>query len=146
MLSPRHVLVISALFAGLLAGCGGGEVGDTPVSRCYPEGQCDEAMFKKGVTAALGNATSGKAIYMARCATCHGEDGKGKPPETIRIDFTSVLWHARFRDGEIGEAITTGKPPRMPPQQMGSSELRDVVAFLRSLKPKPQKAAPKTGY
>ncbi len=136
----RQVTITIALVTLLIGAvaCERGQVGSTPVSRCYPAGQCGEAMFERGVTAELGDAKAGAAIYKARCAQCHGDDGKGKPPDTLRIDFTSVVWHARFRDGEIGQAIVAGKPPKMPPQLMSPKDLRDTVAFLRSFKPAPR--------
>jgi len=133
----RRATLLACMATALVAisGCERGEVGDTPVSRCYPEGQCDEAMFKRGVTAALGDAKAGALVFKARCATCHGDDGKGKPPDTLRIDFTSVVWHAKWRDGEIAQVITGGRPPKMPAQSMSPKDLRDTVAYLRSLKP-----------
>lgn len=138
-LEPVRTFGVNAAWLALaitaLAACERGDVGDTPVSKCYPPGACDESMFKRGVTAELGDANNGAVVYKARCATCHGDDGKGKPPDTLRIDFTSVVWHAKFRDGEIGQVITAGRPPKMPPQGMSPKDLRDTIAFLRSLKP-----------
>ena len=151
---PNVRSFVASAFAGLvlvwtatsLVACERGETGETPVSRCFPDGKCDESMFKRGVTAALGDAVAGASVYSAKCASCHGEDGKGKPPDTMRIDFTDVVWHAKFRDGEIAQVITAGRMPKMPAQNLSAKDLRDTVAFLRSLKLQDKEPERDKGY
>jgi len=70
---------------------------------------------------------------------------------TQRVDFTDPVWHAQFKDRIIAETILRGRAPLMPPVPMNESQLRDVIAHLRSLKqgeaPPPPKAPTTTpGY
>ncbi len=130
---------------GTAAGaCQGGSVGETPVSRCYPSPDaCDASMFTGGVTAEHGDVAVGREIYEASCAECHGLDGKGTvKANTRRIDMTSPIWHARFRDGELAKQIREGKPPAMPTHALSNEQMADVVAFVRSLRREVQSPRP----
>jgi mono/diheme cytochrome c family protein len=130
--SSVHILWLVAL-AIVLVACQGGKVGHEPVARCEPEGACEPAMFEAGVGAARGEASSGATVYAAKCAVCHSADGKGQAT-TQTIDFTTAAWHARHSDGEIATRITRGSPPMMPGFRLAETDLRDLVAYLRSLR------------
>ena len=123
-------LVVSAL---VLAACQSGSVGTEPVSQCFPEGACDEAMFQGGLKGGVANVEAGGAIYRMNCASCHGADGRGLD-KTKRHDFTSAIWHASHSDKDIADAILRGRPPMMPALSLSESQLRDVIGYLRSLK------------
>ena len=125
-----------ALSLSLLGACGGGEVGDEPIERCVPEGACDPAMFQGGLTAALGDATRGAAVYQANCAKCHGPAGKGVA-EARRVDMTSPAWQATMRDGTIVKTVRAGRPPAMPAFSLADQELKDLLAHIRRLEVAP---------
>ncbi len=127
----RGVALALCLLA--LVGCDRGSVGSEPVSRCVPEGACPEEMFRTGVRADLGDVAAGQRLYEARCVACHGTTGQALPG-TAGIDFESPAWHARMRDADIAAVIAQGRPPAMPPQNLTEAQIRDVVAYLRSLK------------
>lgn len=132
LLRPVIHLSLALLFLALAA-CQSGSVGSEPVSRCYPEGSCDEAMFQGGLKGGVANVESGAAIYRMNCASCHGVDGRGLE-KTKRHDFTSAIWHASHTDTDIADAVLRGRPPLMPALSLSESQLRDVIGYLRSLK------------
>lgn len=134
--SAGRAIALCALALGLLVGgCNRGSVGSEPVSKCVPEGACDQSMFVAGVRAELGSVDKGQVLFSSTCASCHGTDGKGLVPQgTQRVDFTSQLWHAKLKDSEIAKIILNGIPPKMPPLNLEEAQLRDVIAYLRSLK------------
>jgi len=120
------------LILGLI-GCQQGSVGTEPVSVCVPEGACSETMFQGGLKGAEANLEQGAVLYQTTCASCHGPAGRGMD-KTQRVNFTDPVWHARFQDRAIAETILRGRVPLMPPVPMNESQLRDVIAHLRSLK------------
>lgn len=134
-----------ALFVPIVLGaCGAGELGDEPVERCVPAGECDPAMFQGGLTAALGDATRGAVVYRDNCAKCHGPAGKGVA-EARRVDMTSPAWQASMRDGTIVKTVRAGRPPTMPAFDLPDQALKDLLAHLRGLEVAPPAPARK-GY
>ena len=94
-----------------------------------------------------GNAAQGKEIYQERCVLCHGSKGHGwdwgqkvvRPPvpvpnlvEVVPKRSDDYLLTV-IRDG--GEAVRL--TPFMPAFgfNMSEEDLKDVVAYLRSLRP-----------
>ncbi|MBV8820141.1 MAG: cytochrome c, partial [Acidobacteriaceae bacterium] len=91
------------------------------------------------------NLRSGKDIYEAGCAGCHGRDGKGAPQSTIGFDkpdtfpdFTrcdqttpedNLAWHSIIRDGGPSRGFSQIMPSfseALTPEQM-----RAVIGYLR---------------
>ncbi len=143
----RTLNFIASLVAStsLLVACGAGELGDTPIARCVPEGACDESMFQGGISAALGNAGRGQAIFARECSRCHGSDGKGLV-EARNIDMTSPAWQATLRDSTIVKAVRSGRAPTMPAFAFSDDELRDLLAHIRTLEAAPTPAPKRGGY
>ncbi len=137
MLSP--LVSASRAFATLLlawsiaSGCAAGESGDEVISRCFPEGACDEAMFQGGLSAARGVAAQGSPLWARECARCHGPDGVGLA-EARHVDMTSPAWQLSLRDGTLVATIRQGRAPVMPAYSFGDDELRDLLAHIRSFK------------
>lgn len=132
------------LVASGLTACNAGELGDEPIARCVPAGSCDEAMFRAGLSAELGDAARGAPLYARDCARCHGDQGKGIA-EARRIDMTSAAWQASMRDGAIVKTLRAGRPPIMPAFEYEDQELKDLLAHIRTLRVAPP-ATEKKGY
>jgi cytochrome c6 len=82
---------------------------------------------------AKADVAEAATTYKAKCAMCHGADGKGK--ESMKTpDFTSADAQKKS-DADLSGIITNGKPPKMPPYKtMTPDQVKDMVAFIRSLK------------
>ncbi len=89
------------------------------------------------VLSASANAQeAGEKVYKAKCASCHGADGKGATPAgkaTKARDFSSDDVK-KETDAEWTEIIVKGKN-KMPSydKKLTESEVKDVVAYIRSL-------------
>ena len=140
----RYHLFVSLMLAFVIGGCQTGSVSTETVSRSYPEGACDEAMFQGGLQGGVANIEAGGALYRMHCASCHGADGKGLE-KTKRHDFTSPIWHAGRQDLDIADAILRGRAPMMPPIALSESQLRDVIGHVRALKTHAPSAARPSG-
>ncbi len=71
-----------------------------------------------------GEAPDGKALYAAKCASCHGADGKGETPVGKAMNVKSLLvpnWAAEDAAEKIATAIRDGVPG-MPPMGSALSE------------------------
>jgi mono/diheme cytochrome c family protein len=77
-------------------------------------------------------AQDAAATYKAKCAMCHGADGKGGKMSTK--DFASAEIKSQS-DAQLTEAITKGKPPKMPAygEKLKETEIKDLVAYIRGL-------------
>src|SRR5579871_925718 len=77
-------------------------------------------------------AQDAAATYKAKCAMCHGADGKGGKMGTR--DFASADVKAES-DAQLTEIITKGKPPKMPAygEKLKEAEIKDLVAYIRTL-------------
>jgi cytochrome c6 len=88
-----------------------------------------------GVVALLNapaTAQDAAGTYKAKCAMCHGPDGKGGKMGTR--DFASPEVKAET-DAQLIEIITKGKPPKMPAYEgkLKDTEIKDLVAYIRGL-------------
>lgn len=145
MQDTSKCLVIFALAAALgLQGCNAGELGDEVIERCVPAGACDEAMFQGGLSAARGDAQLGATTWARECTKCHASDGVGIA-EARHIDMTSPAWQLSLRDGTLVKTIRAGRAPTMPAYNFSDDELRDLLAYIRSLKADGPRQRPKVG-
>lgn len=76
-------------------------------------------------------AQDAAATYKAKCAMCHGPDGKGGKMGTK--DFASPDIQ-KETDAQLTETITKGKPPKMPTYggKLSEDEIKGLVAQIRS--------------
>jgi mono/diheme cytochrome c family protein len=79
------------------------------------------------------DTAAAEATFKAKCAACHGPDGKGK--EALKTkDFASDEVQ-KMSDADLSAIITGGKPPKMPPYKtMTPDQVKDMVAYIRSFK------------
>jgi cytochrome c6 len=79
-------------------------------------------------------AQDAAGTYKAKCAMCHGADGKGGKMGTR--DFASADVK-KETDAELTDIITKGKPgpPKMPAygDKLKDTEIKDLVAYIRGL-------------
>lgn len=97
-----------------------------------------------GLTAALSaKAADAKATYDHHCAMCHGKDGKGDTKIGAKLgckDFTDAKVQADLKDDAAFKAIKeglksdSGKKLMKPFSNLSDSEIKDLVAYVRSFK------------
>jgi len=83
------------------------------------------------VCASPAFADDASATYKAKCAMCHGPDGKGGKMGTR--DFASAEVKAET-DAQLIDIITKGKG-KMPSYtgKLKDTEIKDLVTYIRSL-------------
>src|SRR6478672_2720146 len=86
-------------------------------------------LFAVGSTQAV--AQDAAATYKAKCAMCHGADGKGGKMGTR--DFASAEVKAET-DAQLTDIITKGKG-KMPAYsgKLKDTEIKDLVTYVRGL-------------
>lgn len=80
----------------------------------------------------------GKAVYDARCARCHGADGRGQTTMgqmTEAPDLTDAKWRATRSRARMVESVTRGRG-QMPAfsKRLTKDEIAAAVAYVRALK------------
>ncbi len=85
------------------------------------------------VCSASAAAQDAASTYKAKCAMCHGADGKGGKMGTK--DFAAPDIQG-MTDAQLTEIITKGKPPKMPAygDKLKDSDIKDLVAYIRTFK------------
>jgi len=86
-----------------------------------------------GVPAKADNSAA-EAIYKAKCAVCHGPDGKGETAtgKTMKVkDFTSEEVQ-KMSDAELTDAITKGKGKMPAYKTLTPEQVKDLVGYIRS--------------
>ncbi len=72
----------------------------------------------------------GARLFVAQCATCHGENGDG----VAGVDLRSGKFKNAVTDPQLRTVITTGFPNAgMPAFAFTTSELTGIVAYLRNM-------------
>jgi cytochrome c6 len=91
-----------------------------------------------GMTTAFPSVTQAQdaaGTYKAKCAMCHGADGKGSSiGQKMGVhDFTSADVQKQT-DDQLTEIITKGKA-KMPAYdgKLKDTEIKDLVAYIRTL-------------
>ena len=81
---------------------------------------------------AKADVAEAATTYKAKCAMCHGADGKGK--ESMKTpDFTSTDVQKKS-DADLSGIITNGKGKMPAYKTLTPDQIKDMVAFIRSLK------------
>src|SRR5215471_9773031 len=81
--------------------------------------------------AAPQNMGVGLALFDNRCASCHGGDGSGGA-----FGPAIVASLGTRNDVELASFVRSGAPGRgMPAFNLADSEMRDLIVYLRSLRP-----------
>lgn len=140
-------LVIAAGACLLLAGWTAAHDKDWPVP-------ATAAKMKNPVASTPDNLAAAHAIWMDKCANCHGEKGGGDGPEADMYTpapaaLNDAHMMSEMTDGEIFYKITEGRKP-MPSfkKQLSGEQRWELVNFVRTLPGKPTakpSGTPKTG-
>lgn len=82
------------------------------------------------------SAQDGAATFKAKCAMCHGPDGKGDTSvgKSMGVhDFTSAAVQGQS-DTDLTQTITKGKG-KMPAygSKLSDAQIKDLVAYIRTL-------------
>jgi mono/diheme cytochrome c family protein len=96
-----------------------------------------------GLCSATARAEDKKTerLWKAKCASCHGVDGKGdtETGKKAKIaDMTTPEWHKKTTDADIREAILNGKKVEggeMDPfkDKLSSEQVDALVNYLHTL-------------
>ena len=104
-----------------------------------------------GIPSAMAaDASTGSALYQQRCSACHGPDGKAETPAAKALvpkpaDHTDGAHMNPLSADYLFTVIKKGgaavkKSPLMPPQaDLSDDQIKDLVAYLRSLADPPYK-------
>jgi cytochrome c oxidase cbb3-type subunit 3 len=88
----------------------------------------------------------GRAVYLIRCASCHGETGKGDGPSARLLregragDFTASSWKHGDRPEQVLAVIRQGTPNGQMSawgRVLSPQEIRAVAAFVYHLAHRP---------
>jgi cytochrome c6 len=80
---------------------------------------------------AKADVAAAAATYKAKCASCHGADGKGK--EALKTQDLASAAVQNMSDAELTTIITDGKG-KMPAyaKSLKPDQVKDMVAYIRS--------------
>lgn len=81
---------------------------------------------------AKADTAAGEAMFKAKCAGCHGADGKGK--EAMKTKDLGSADVQKMSDADMSGVITNGKSPMPPYKSLTPEQVKDLVGYIRSLK------------
>jgi cytochrome c6 len=88
---------------------------------------------------ARADEAKGSADYKAKCAMCHGADGKGQTPmgKNLKLKDLSSSDVQNLHDSDLKTLLENGKG-KMPPEKgkMSDKQIEDVIQYVRTLKGK----------
>ena len=88
------------------------------------------ALCSTGAWAA--DAAAGKAIYSAKCRTCHGANGEGNP--SMAKALKAEIKPLSESTADVKKVITDGQGKMKPTAGISGADLDNVVAFVQTLK------------
>ena len=106
---------------------------------------CLAALLALGLTATANAADKAERTWKAKCASCHGEDGKGQTKKGQEMgveDQSSAKWQKGITDAKIKEAIENGKKGEKDGKKQEMDGYKDklkpdqidgLVAYIRTL-------------
>lgn len=133
----KLMFALMVVLALTLTACGGGG-DDEPVDTKPPASEPTEPPLS------AGDAANGKALFSTTCAGCHGPNGEGV--QGLGKPFAGSEFLQGTSDSDLLAFIKKGRSPGdpanttgvdMPPKggnpALSDDELRDIIAFLRTL-------------
>jgi mono/diheme cytochrome c family protein len=143
-LAPIAVLLVTVVCAhALIVGCGGG--GTKESGNASTEASSSTTTPAQTAPPADTGAVAsdpiahGKQVYMARCALCHGPEGKGDGPAAAGLNpkprnHTDGTYMNSRTDDQLLQVIRNGKGG-MPAwgAVLSDQEIHDVLKYVRTL-------------
>jgi len=87
---------------------------------------------------ACAGAPEGKALFAAKCQSCHGPNGEGKPAIAKMFGATIHPFSSKEvqgkSDADLKKIITAGQGKMKPIAGIDGQQADDIVAFIRTLK------------
>jgi cytochrome c6 len=79
---------------------------------------------------------AGAALFKARCAVCHGADGKGETPmgKTNKLRDLGSADVQKQNDADLTAIITNGKGKMPAYKSLKPEQVKDLIVYIRSLK------------
>lgn len=81
---------------------------------------------------ARADVAAAEATFKAKCAGCHGADGKGK--EMMKTRDLASADVQKQSDADLTTIITKGKGKMPAYGSLSPDQVKDLVAYIRSLK------------
>ena len=82
-------------------------------------------------------AADGAAVYKAKCASCHGPDGKGETSigKSMKLRGLGSADIQKITDADLTKVISDGKG-KMPAYKgkLSAEEIKALIAYIRTLK------------
>jgi cytochrome c6 len=71
-------------------------------------------------------------MFKAKCAACHGADGKGK--EAMKTTDMAAADVQKMSDADLSGVISGGKGKMPAYKTLTPEQVKDLVGYIRSLK------------
>jgi len=81
---------------------------------------------------AKADTAAGEAMFKAKCAACHGADGKGK--EAMKTTDMAAADVQKMSDADLSGVISKGKGKMPAYKTLTPEQVKDLVGYIRSLK------------
>lgn len=84
---------------------------------------------------ARADTAGAEATYKAKCATCHGPDGKGETPtgKSLKVKDFSSEDVQKASDADLAGTIAAGKGKMPAYKTLTPDQVKDLVGYIRSL-------------
>jgi mono/diheme cytochrome c family protein len=83
---------------------------------------------------AKADTAAAEATFKAKCAMCHGPDGKGETAtgKTMKVKDFSSEEVQKMSDADLTDAISKGKGKMPAYKTLTPDQVKDLVAFIRT--------------
>jgi mono/diheme cytochrome c family protein len=83
--------------------------------------------------ALAADAVAGKAVFDAKCRSCHGADGMGNPAiaKMMKVEMKPL---GAQTEAEIKTAVTMGVGKMRPVTTVTGADLDNVIAYIHTFK------------
>src|SRR5689334_309116 len=88
------------------------------------------ALCSTGAWAA--DAAAGKAVFAAKCKSCHGAEGEGNTAvaKMLKVDIKPLSQST----ADVKSVVTNGQGKMKPVTTVSGADIDNVVAYVKSLK------------